>query len=560
MAKEYGIWENNRIISCTDGFDENDVTQTIDLSDGKKLLISGKDEQMEELKKLLSESEDANAAKEVFLSSMSHDIRTPMNAIVGMTALAKKHIDEKNKVSDSLNKIEVASDHLLNLINEVLDMSRINSGKIVVNEEPFFISDLLHETLIIARPQAESKNHNLIFSTDNIEIENLIGDPLRLRQIFVNIINNSVKYTNEGGTIKVKISEEVSDGICNLIFTCEDNGQGMSEEFLKKLFDPFERANTTTISKVEGTGLGMSIVKKLIDAMNGTIEVESEINKGTKVTVNVPMAFERINLDTSTLIDKKILILEAKENIQKIYRRYLDEFELQYKIVNNSSEMIAALSQAAFTNNNYDIVVIGTINEKTGDIFTIASYIHKANAQMPIVLISEDNYEEIEYRANRSGIRDFIPIPFFRKSLINGLSRALTDTDENIDSTPDLSKMKILLVEDNMINREIIKEILSSTHADIDTAENGKEGYEKFMNNDYDLIFMDIQMPVMDGYEATRMIRSSAKETGSTIKIYAMTANTFAEDIAKAKEAGMDGHISKPIDVNKVMSLLRSLC
>lgn len=517
----------------------------------------------EALRLQLMETQNANLAKETFLSNMSHDIRTPMNAIVGMTALAKKHIDEKGRVSDALNKIEVASSHLLSLINDVLDMSRINSGRMSVAEELFSLGDLLHETLTIVRPQAEQRHHSFRFDADNIFAEGLYGDPLRLRQIYVNIISNSVKYTPEHGEIVVSVSQEkAADGRCTLVFTCRDNGIGMSEDFLQRIFDPFERVTSSTLSGVEGTGLGMSIVKKLIDAMGGTIAIESTPGRGTLVTIRTPLRYESVPINAAPLEGERLLIIEADEAMQALYRQYLGDSALSFTIVSSSSAAVSAITEADFRGEGFSCAVLGRSVGHNGSIFELASYLHKADSALTLVLVSDLDWEEIEYRANRSGISAFIPIPFFRKSLINGLAHALeaSDTGDVASAIPDLTGRRILLAEDNDINREIACEILSVTRAAVDCAANGQEAVNLFLGSavgTYDLILMDIQMPVMDGYDAVRRIRAAQRDDAGGVPIFAMTANAFAEDIARARACGMNGHIAKPIDVNLLMQTLR---
>ena len=518
--------------------------------------------EIESLRLRLQEAQNANLAKESFLSNMSHDIRTPMNAIVGMTALAKKHIDEKSRVSDALDKIEIASSHLLSLINDVLDMSRINSGRMTVVEELFSLGDLLHETLTIVRPQAEQRQHSFHFDAENIFAESLYGDALRLRQIYVNIINNAVKYTPERGEITLSVREEEADGRCVLVFLCRDNGIAMSEDFLQRIFDPFERVSSSTLSGVEGTGLGMSIVKKLIDAMAGTIAIESAPGRGTTVTIRIPLRYESVHLNTAPLESRRLLIIEADEALQTLYRRFLDEAGLSYTIVSSSSAAVSAITEADFRGEGYSCAILGRDVGRSNSIFELASYLHKAKSELTLVLVSDLDWGEIEYRANRSGISAFIPIPFFRKSLINGLAHALESSDTGTVSSavPDLTGKRILLAEDNDINREIACEILSATKVSVDCAANGQEAVDLFLGSavgTYDLILMDIQMPVMDGYAAVARIRGEAREDAQTIPIFAMTANAFAEDIARARAGGMNGHIAKPIDINLLMQTLR---
>ncbi len=563
MKRGYAVVtaKEETILFQNDSFRKEDVREKIFLNDDTQLWISGEDERYEDAMKLLDEARQENQAKETFLSNMSHDIRTPMNAIIGLTLLAKNHIDEKARVADSLNKIEVASGHLLSLINEVLDMSRINSGRLTINEEHFWLSDLLHEMLTVVRPQMEEKHHHFIFKTEDIIYESLYGDTLRLRQIFVNIINNSVKYTNENGEILVSFRQEMQDERCYLCFRCQDNGIGMSEEFLKKIFDPFERANSTTISHIEGTGLGMSIVKKLIEALDGTIEISSALQKGTCVDIRIPLRYEKAKVNIEALKNRNILILENNPEIREKIAGYLKDDDISYRETASFNEAISLLTDGEFRNEKTDVLLLGEIGEATGDLFDVASYLHKAHPEMTIILVGDQDWNDIEYRANRSGIEQFIPLPLFRKSLINGIAAALAEHDQDsLSGGLDLSDKRILLVEDNFINREIAKEILSSTNVRLDIAENGQEALDRYLSDThYDAILMDVQMPVMNGYEASKAIRSSGKADASTIKIFAMTANTFAEDIAKAKEAGMDSHIAKPIDVQKLMQALRTI-
>ena len=571
MNREYAVVKaagpDTVILFSTPGFAAERTTEKISLSDGAELWINGtysSETDNAALLKQLRELEDANRAKEAFLSSMSHDIRTPMNAIIGMTALARRHIDEKQKVADSLSKIETASAHLLSLINEVLDMSRINSGRMVIADEAFSLSDLLHDTLTIVRPQAEQKNHAFIFSTGSIIAESLYGDVLRLRQIFVNIINNAIKYTNDGGRIEVTVSEEPHEDGCMLVFTCRDNGVGMTPEFLEKIYDPFERANTTTNSRIEGTGLGMSIVRRLVEAMAGTIHIESKPGAGTLVTISIPLRSEELQISTAALNGKKLLVIENDPELKNTYRTYLDEFHIAHRIVASDSEAVEAMTEAEFRSEPFSGVILGNTIESRAGVFDIAAYFRKAYPGMPLILVSSADWDKIEYRAVRSGIDHYIPVPFFRKTLINGLNSAFLAQEAGI-ATPesvDLSGRHILLAEDNLINREIAKEILSATNAVIDTAENGEEAVSLYMQSPegaYDLILMDIQMPVMNGYDATAAIRSSGRKDAGTILIFAMTANTFAEDIAKAREAGMNGHIAKPLDIPKLMNTLRQI-
>ena len=564
MARKFAIINGEgQIVFQTKEFESADVTERLALSDGTTLLLSD-DATVQSLRAELAEAKNANAAKEEFLSNMSHDIRTPMNAIIGMTALAKKHIDEKARVMDALNKIDVASSHLLGLINDILDISRINSGKMKISDEQFSLSDLLHDTLTIIRPQMAKKNHAFTFRVDDMPEETLRGDPMRLRQIYVNIISNAVKYTNDGGNITVAVTEEMEEDRCTLCLSCTDNGIGMSPDFLDRIFDPFERVSSSTISRIEGTGLGMSIVKKLVDAMEGSIRIESELGAGTSVTVRIPLRVVELPLHTEALAGKHVLVIEADREQQDIYRRYLSAGDIDHRIVSSSSEAIQALTDADYRGETCHAVILGKKDEGSGSVFDIASYLSQSFPLLALILIGDHNWEEIEYRANRCGIRHFLPLPVFRKTLLNGLNDALSSAagEEQASGSPDLSGKHILLVEDNIINREITLELLSMTNASVDTAEDGSKAVEAFESAGegyYDLILMDIQMPVMDGYAAARAIRSSKRADAGSVRIIAMTATTFAEDVARARDAGMDGHLAKPIDIPLLMQVLRQI-
>ena len=569
MAREYAVRNAaGEILFATPGFDAAAQTETLALSGGAALCLAGEDElraACARLEERLAEAESANAAKELFLSNMSHDIRTPMNAIVGMTALAKRHLDEKARVADSLDKIEVASAHLLSLINEVLDMSRINSGKLSISRELFSLGDLLHDVLTIVRPQAAQRGHRFLFSLGEVETEALYGDALRLRQIFVNIISNAVKYTPEGGDVSVSVSVEREGERCLLRFRCRDNGVGMTPEFLRRIFDPFERAGSTTVSRVEGAGLGMSIVKKLLDAMDSSIDIDSAPGEGTDVRICVPLRGETLPLETAALEGRRLLVVEADEKLAETYRRYLGEAGLDFALASGSAEAFAALADADISARRFSAVVLGRQLAPGDRLLELAEYLHGSDPSLPLILVSDCSWEEIEYRANRCGIETFIPVPFFRTSLINALNRALRDSSAESSSSfdsLDLSRRRILLVDDNEINREIAVALLEMTGAQIETAVDGKDALERYLaapEGSFDLILMDIQMPVMDGYAAARAIRASGRADAEKLRIFAMTANAFAEDVAKAREAGMDGHLSKPIDVNRLFAVLKSV-
>ncbi|MBQ6124564.1 MAG: response regulator, partial [Spirochaetales bacterium] len=333
---------------------------------------------------------------------------------------------------------------------------------------------------------------------------------------------------------------------------------------LSRIFLPFERVNNSTVSKIEGSGLGMSIVKRLVEAMSGTIAVDSEVGEGTEVRVDIPLRFEKIKVETENLEGKRILVIEADAKLSERYREIFSQYDLTYEIVPSAAQAVSSITEADFCGNGYDIAIIGCVMENSGSVTDVSGYLHKAKPDLCIVLVSDADWDDLEYRAVRSGVRMFIPVPFFRKSLINGLNKIAGDSRHGETDTlmPNLEDRHILLVEDNQVNQMIALEILQATKAKIDTADDGKQAVKAFESSEpgyYDIIFMDIQMPVMDGYTAASLIRASNRPDGKTVPIYAMTANTFAEDIAKARSCGMNGHIAKPIDINNVMQVLRHL-
>ncbi len=566
MSREYAVLNGRDLLYRTEGFDAASVTETIPLSGGKTLLVADGDPGREELLKKLQEAEEAIRAKDLFFSNMSHDMRTPMNAIMGMTTLAMKHIDEKTRVADALSKIETASDHLLSLINNVLDMSRINSGRMRVENQPFSLGDLLHDLFIITKPLIEQKKHDFSLDTEGVLTETYRGDALKLRQVYVNILSNAAKYTPDGGQIRVAVSDEACDppekGRRVLVFRCSDNGIGMSEDFLRRIFVPFERVNSTTVSKIEGTGLGMSIVKRIVDIMGGQISVDSAPGEGTDVRIRIPLSAEENRGTPEMLSGKRFLILEAAERPAEQYRRYFTEDGIGFTQVSSASEALSALADADVSGERYDGAIIGSALSEGGDRLDVAAYLSKAVRELPLVLVGEDNWADIEYRAEQCGIRTFVPIPFFRQTLEDALAAAVSGGGGNGSGSeyPDLTGKRILLAEDNLINREIALEILGMTGAETDAAENGEEAvrlFEESQPGTYSLILMDVQMPFMNGYEATGKIRASGRADAGSVPIYAMTANTFAEDVARAVESGMNGHIAKPIDINALMQVLR---
>lgn len=534
------------------------------------------------LQEALAAAEEAGRAKSRFLSSMSHDIRTPMNAIMGMTAIALSHIDEKARVQDSLQKIRTAGSHLMSLVNDVLDMSRINSGRLSLGEERFSLADLVHDVAVILRPQAAQKKQKLHIEIGRILCEDLTGDPLRLRQILVNIIGNAVKYTQVGGDIRVSFAQREGEpkeaplspeaahalaagDIVWLDFLCEDNGMGMSPEFLERIFQPFERARGTAAGKIEGTGLGMSIVKNLTDRMGGRIRVESKEGEGSRFLVQLPFPAAQPEQGRAGMFSgQTVLVGEKKKERAAQFVGCMKDSGLTAVVKAGGLELVTWLTEARYEERMPCALLLG---EELTDmpVLEVASHVRQlAGDAFPIVLVSEADWTQMEYRAVRAGISAFVPCPLFPSRLMETLSRLLF-CGNGQDNGPagretDYSGHRVLLVEDNELNQEIAMELLAMTGVQVETADNGAEAAEKFAASPegyFELIFMDIQMPVMDGYEASRQIRRMNRADAAGVWIVAMTANAFVEDIRLSREAGMNEHVSKPVDPERLREILR---
>ena len=522
------------------------------------------------LEDALKAAEEANQAKSRFLSSMSHDIRTPMNAIVGMTAIGLSHIDEKARVQDCLRKIQTASSHLMSLVNDVLDMSRIDSGRMALSEEDFSLPDLVHDVAVIMGPQAAQKQQTLHTDIGDILEENLVGDPLRLRQILVNIIGNAVKYTQEKGEIRIRFAQRPAPdrkgGPCLwLDFSCQDNGIGMSQDFLKRIFLPFERVRNTTISKIEGTGLGMSIVKKLVDSMGGDITVESREGVGSCFRVALPFSVSPLSRKELALpVGQAVLVAEPRDDRAGQAMAYLRDAGLEPIRLTTGVETVTRLTEAQYENHMPCALLLG---HELADMspLDVATHVRQlAGSAFPILLMSEDDWAQLEYQAVRAGINAFVPCPLFRSRLLEALSsltvKQARQEQAHSGGEVDYSRHRVLLVEDNELNQEIALELLGLTGVQADVAGDGAQAVEMFQNSPegwYEIVFMDIQMPVMNGYDATRAIRKLPRADAGSVWIVAMTANAFMEDIRLSREAGMNEHISKPVDVDRLTEILR---
>lgn len=553
-------------LSWNDGNVESVLLIAQDITQEKMVEIQSR----KALKEAYEAADRASRAKTEFLSNMSHDIRTPMNAIVGMTAIAGANIENQDRVIDCLSKITQSSRHLLGLINEVLDMSRIESGKISLSEEEFNLSELVDNLVTMTKPGIEMHQHQFEVHLSQIEHEDVCGDSLRIQQLIMNIMSNAIKYTPDGGIINFGISEvdTTSPDVGCYKFTIEDNGIGMSEEFQKVLFEPFTRADDKRTSKIQGTGLGMAIAKNIASMMNGSIKVESELGKGTKFTITIYLKLQHKELKRiDELIDLPVLVVDDDlmccENTVEI----LKDIGIDGEWVTSGKEAIIKVKERHQRDENYFAIIIDWQMPEMDGIETTRQIRKHVGRDVTIIILSAFDYSEIEEEAREAGVDDFIAKPLFRsrltatlKNIIEGKPNKEAKNYLSNLAQCDFSGKNILLVEDNMLNSEIASEIIAMTGANIETAENGKEALEKFSNAPigfYDLIFMDIQMPTMNGYEATAAIRSLKKYQIKEIPIIAMTANAFAEDVILAKNAGMDEHIAKPLEMNRLCEIMQ---
>ncbi len=518
----------------------------------------------------------ASSAKTDFLSRMSHDIRTPMNAIIGMTAIAGTHLHEPEKLAECLEKITYASRHLLALINEVLDMSKIESGTLSLNEEEFNLSNLMDNLLNMARPMIEEKHHDLEVCIHDLKHENVVGDSMRIQQAFMNIVSNSVKYTPPGGKIRIELMErpsgQVKTGCYEFVFT--DNGIGMSQEFLRHLFEPFERAEDVRTSKVQGTGLGMPVARNIIRMMGGDIQVVSELEKGSRFTVQILLKYQEEDaVSLSELIRLPVLVADDDEIACQSTCLMLDELGLHSEGVLSGEEAVACVERAHERQENYFAAILDWKMPGMDGIETAREIRRRVGPDVPIIILSGYDWSQCEMEARAAGVDVFITKPLFKSRLATVL-RSLVEEQQPQETEPeedgleqtlektleqDFTGKRVLLVEDNELNREIAMEILEMVGLEVESAENGSIAVDMVAGAEagyYNLVLMDIQMPIMNGYEATCAIRALKRKDVKYIPIVAMTANAFAEDIQAAKSAGMNEHMAKPIDINRLMEVL----
>lgn len=528
-----------------------DITDVIEQQELSKRL----EERSEMLRVALDEAKQANNAKSDFLSRMSHDIRTPLNAIIGMTEIADNHLDDPEKMHDCHKKIALSSQHLLGLINDVLDMSKIESGKMTLNNGNVFLPELIGDVVNIMQPDIKAKNQFFKVYSHNIQHETIYTDALRLHQIFLNILSNATKFTPHEGKIIFEIKEigcQNEDKVF-MEFSFSDTGIGIREEFIDHIFDTFTREQDSRVDKTIGSGLGMAITKRIVGILGGDIQVSSIVGKGTTFKVTLPFQISHIPPidEQDRLNDLHILFIDDDSKDCQCALDIFDSLHMHADCIDNEKQAMEHIIHMCNTNNNYNVILF---NWKMRD-FIYSPAVQKMimeNAPVMLAMTYED--ENIEKEFNVSG---FIKMPLFRSTLYDGIKKYVfhkNEIQEGIkkDKNFDFTGKRFLLAEDNDLNREIAIELLSSTGAQIHYAINGQQCVEMFEQSPlyyYDLIFMDIQMPIMNGYMATQNIRNLSRADAKDVQIWAMTADAFVEDVEKAKSIGMNGHFAKPLDI-----------
>ncbi|MEY8575012.1 response regulator [Oscillospiraceae bacterium 21-37] len=521
------------------------------------------------LKDALMQANRASRAKTVFLSNMSHDIRTPMNAIIGFTALAVSHIESRELVEGYLKKIMTSGNHLLSLINDVLDMSRIESGKLQLEEKPCSLPEILHGLRNIVLADVHAKQLELYMDTVDVVHENIVCDNLRLNQVLLNLLGNSIKYTGPGGMVSMRISEKpgAPEGFARYEFCIRDTGIGMSEEFVARIAEPFERERNSTTSGIQGTGLGMAITKNIVDMMNGTIDIKSKQNVGTEFTVCFTFKLDGDVPESQTipqLQNCRALVVDDDFNTCDSVTCMLQEIGLRAEWTLSGKEAVLRTRQAVMREDEYSVYIIDWLLPDMNGIEVARRVRKEIGEEVPIIVLTAYDWSDIEDEARSAGVTAFCSKPLFLSELRDCLQSIITEREDGgkAEEKPARRTGHILLAEDNELNQEIAVAILEEAGFTIDVAENGQAAVEKLESSQpgyYRLVLMDVQMPVMNGYEATREIRRLKNRKLAGIPILAMTANAFEEDRQEAIRSGMNGHIPKPINVDTLMEAMDSL-
>ena len=522
--------------------------------------------QLNELEKARQTALEANKAKSEFLANMSHDIRTPMNAIVGMTAIATAHMDDRKQVENCLRKITLSSKHLLGLINDVLDMSKIESGKLTLTTEQISLKEVVEGIVNIMQPQVKTKKQTFDIHVENILTENVWCDGIRLNQVLLNLLSNATKYTPEGGSIQLSLSEEKSpkgENYVRIYIKVKDNGIGMSPEFLKRIYESYSRADGARIHKTEGAGLGMAITKYIVDAMEGTIDIQSEPDKGTEFLLMFDFEKAAAMEMDMVLPAWNMLVVDDDELLCETAIDALKSIGIRAEWTLSGEKAIELVNEHHKKREDYQIILLDWKLPGMNGIQVAKEIRSNLGDEVPILLISAYDWSEFEAEAREAGISGFISKPLFKSTLYHALCQYMdvgTEHEQTLNQNIDLSGRRILLAEDNELNWEVAKELLTDLGVELDWAEDGRICLDKFQKSSegyYDIILMDIRMPHMTGYEATKAIRGLNHPNALSIPIIAMSADAFSDDIQRCLEFGMNAHIAKPIDIVEVSRLLK---
>ena len=513
------------------------------------------------------EAESANKAKTDFLSTMSHDIRTPMNAIIGLTTIAENNLGDVESTGESIRKIRLASNHLLTLINDILDISKVESGKLKLSPLTFSIAETVENLINISQPMIKDKNIDFNFRIDHIEKEYLYTDQLRLNQIYINILSNAIKYTEPGGRVSVDMSEGKSEtpGCVQLKYVVADTGIGMSPEFMATMYQPFSRQVDSRVNRIQGTGLGLAITKQMVELIGGTIDCQSEQGRGTTFTVVLDIPVADKQRDNMRLESIDVLVVDDDESTLRTAAETLGALGVSADQARSGSEAIDMIEQRRSSGQDYKAVIVDRDMPDSDGVTTIGRIRSNTGSDTPLLLISAYDWSDIEDKAKEAGANGFVRKPFFRSTLydkINDLLGNRSDNQEPEDDYSDLQGLHILIAEDNDINWEIISAMLAMYGITADRAENGRVCVDMMSAAEkgrYELIFMDVQMPEMNGLDAARAIRGLDDPWASSIPIVAMTADAFSENVADCLNAGMNGHIAKPVDIKIVIKEIRKI-
>lgn len=537
----------------------------------KKEQLKKHEEKVRQMEEALASAESANNAKSMFLSNMSHDIRTPMNAIIGFSALLMRDADNPAKVREYTRKVIASSHHLLSLINDVLDISKIESGKMALNISEFELADTVNAVDTVIRPQTNAKKQTFDVHVRGLQHEQLIGDETRINQMLINLLSNAVKYTQEGGHIELGVTGEgqVSGNFQRLTIMVKDNGYGMTPEYCEKIFDAFTRAENNTTRKVQGTGLGMAITKNIVEMMNGSIQVESEVGKGSTFTVRLDLRIPDESADTKFWENNgifHILIVDDELEVCENIINLMADTGVCIDYTLSGEQAVELVLKAQAERRDYDVILIDWKMPKMDGLETARKIREIVPHNIPILVLSAYEWTEIEEEAAEAGISAFLPKPFFVANFREQLMQLKADRTKSLGQEEEeaenvLAGRHFLVAEDVELNAEILSEILAMQEVTCKVVENGQLAVEEFVNTEpglYDAILMDVQMPVMNGYDATRQIRSLHRPDAALIPIIAMTANAFTEDVKEALDAGMNAHVAKPVDPQQLSGTLSS--